>query len=40
MGFSVNLFGLPCHFDFAKRWDLDQTFSKSFETTFWIGIRD
>jgi hypothetical protein len=39
MGFSVNLFGLPCHFDFAKRWDLDQTFSKSFETTFWIGIR-
>jgi hypothetical protein len=39
MGFSANLFGLPCHFDFAKRWDLDQTFSKSFETTFWIGIR-
>ena len=39
MGFSVNLFGLPCHFDFAKRWDFKQTLSDSLESTFWIGIR-
>jgi hypothetical protein len=39
MGFSANIFGLPCHFDFAKQWDLKQTISKGTETTFWIGIR-
>ncbi len=38
-GFSVNLFGLPMHWDFAKRWDLDQAIDKGFVTTFWIGFR-
>jgi Tol biopolymer transport system component len=39
MGFSANIFGLPCHFDFAKRWNFDETLSDSLESTFWIGIR-
>jgi hypothetical protein len=39
MGFSANIFGLPCHFDFAKRWNFEETLSDSLESTFWIGIR-
>ena len=37
-GFSVELFGLPLHWDFAKRWDFDQTYGDTY-TTFWIGFR-
>jgi hypothetical protein len=38
MGFSVDIFGLPLHWDFAKRWDLKHTQS-GLQTTFWIGFR-
>lgn len=38
-GLSLNLFGLPAHWDFAKRWDLKQTLDKGYRTTFWIGYR-
>jgi len=35
-GFSVNLLGLPFHFDWIKRWDFKETQSGT-ETNFWIG---
>ncbi len=38
-GFSVELFGLPVHWDFAKRWDFKQTLDRGFNTSFWIGFR-
>jgi Tol biopolymer transport system component len=38
-GFSVNLFGLPMHWDFAKRWNFDATYDNGFVTTFWMGFR-
>ncbi|MDW7967915.1 MAG: hypothetical protein RMI39_07320 [Thermoanaerobaculum sp.] len=38
-GFSVELFGLPVHWDFSKRWDFKRTLSKGFNTSFWIGFR-
>lgn len=38
-GFSVELFGLPVHWDFAKRWDFKKTLDKGFNTSFWIGFR-
>ena len=38
VGFSVNLFGLPLHWDFAKRWDFKETEDETY-TTFWIGFR-
>lgn len=38
-GFSVELFGLPVHWDFAKRWDFKKTINKGFNTSFWIGFR-
>ncbi|MGQ9494936.1 MAG: hypothetical protein ACUVRY_01555 [Thermoanaerobaculaceae bacterium] len=38
-GFSVDLFGLPMHWDFAKRWDFKKTLDKGFKTSFWIGFR-
>lgn len=37
-GFSVNLFGLPFHWDFAKRTNFEDSES-SFETSWWIGTR-
>jgi hypothetical protein len=37
-GITVRLFGLDVNWDFAKRWDFDQTLS-SFETSFWVGRR-
>ncbi len=37
-GFTVNLFGLTLNWDFAKRWDLQDSIG-SFETNFWIGTR-
>lgn len=37
-GFTVNLFGLPLNWDFAKLTDLENS-ADSFETSFWIGIR-
>ncbi|MDA8015837.1 MAG: BamA/TamA family outer membrane protein [Thermoanaerobaculia bacterium] len=38
-GLSVNLFGLPLHWDFAKLTDLEEDVTDSFETQFWIGFR-
>jgi len=38
LGFSLNFFGLPMHWDFAKRWDFKETDPETF-TAFWIGFR-
>lgn len=38
-GISLNLFGLPAHWDFAKRWDFKDSFDKGYRTEFWIGVR-
>ena len=38
IGFSVNVFGLPMHWDFSKRWDFEDTLG-TLETDFWVGIR-
>jgi len=38
-GISVDLFGLPAHWDFAKRWDFKHTQDTGFNTEFWIGYR-
>ncbi|MFI5165483.1 MAG: BamA/TamA family outer membrane protein [Thermoanaerobaculales bacterium] len=38
-GVSLNLFGLPAHWDFAKRWDFKHTLDTGFNTAFWIGYR-
>ena len=37
-GFSINLFGLPFHFDFAQTTDFEDS-SGSFDSSFWIGRR-
>ncbi|HLE82784.1 MAG TPA: hypothetical protein VJG13_00475, partial [Thermoanaerobaculia bacterium] len=36
LGVSAEIFGLPVHWTFSKRWDLKDTFS-DFDTSFWIG---
>ena len=38
VGFSANIFGLPMHWDFAKRWDFKETQEDTY-TAFWIGFR-
>jgi outer membrane protein assembly factor BamA len=38
-GISLNLLGLPVHWDFAKLTDLEQDITEGFETEFWIGVR-
>ncbi len=38
-GFSVELFGLPVHWDFAKRWDFKRSLDRGYNTSFWIGFR-
>lgn len=38
-GFSLWLFGIPVHWDFAKRWDFKETLDTAWETSFWIGFR-
>jgi len=38
-GFSMWLFGVPVHWDFAKRWDFKKTLDASWESSFWIGFR-
>jgi hypothetical protein len=38
IGFSVDIFGLPLHWDFARRWDF-RTSLPGTQTTFWIGFR-
>jgi len=38
-GLSAELLGLPVNWDFSKQWDLKDTTSSGFETTFWIGSR-
>jgi hypothetical protein len=37
-GISLRLLGLPVHWEFAKRWDFEETLS-DYETDFWIGFR-
>ncbi|MGE5236409.1 MAG: hypothetical protein ACM3O7_08685 [Acidobacteriota bacterium] len=37
-GLSVNLFGLPVHWDWAKQWDFKETLG-GYQTSFWIGFR-
>ena len=37
-GFSIDLFGVPLHFDWAKQWDFKTTFG-GFASSFWIGYR-
>jgi outer membrane protein assembly factor BamA len=37
-GVSAVIFGLPLNWDFAKLWDLKQTYT-GFQTSFWIGTR-
>jgi hypothetical protein len=37
-GISANIAGLSVNWDFAKRWDLKDSFG-SFETQFWVGTR-
>jgi outer membrane protein assembly factor BamA len=38
-GISANLFGLPMHWDFAKRWDFKHTTDAGYRTSFWVGYR-
>jgi Tol biopolymer transport system component len=38
-GISLDIFGLPAHWDFAKRWDFKHTIDRGFNTAFWIGYR-
>jgi outer membrane protein assembly factor BamA len=38
-GFTLNIFGLPAHWDFARRWDFKDTLDKGYRTYFWIGFR-
>ncbi|HNX49076.1 MAG TPA: BamA/TamA family outer membrane protein [Thermoanaerobaculaceae bacterium] len=38
-GLSLDLFGLPAHWDFAKRWDFKDSIDKGYRTEFWIGMR-
>lgn len=38
-GFSMWLFGVPIHWDFAKRWDFEETLDAKWESSFWIGFR-
>lgn len=37
-GFTINILGLDCHWDFARKWDLKDAESGT-ETSFWIGRR-
>ena len=38
-GITVRMFGLDVNWDFAKRWDFENTLSSGYETSFWIGQR-
>lgn len=38
-GISAEILGLPFNWNFSKQWDLKQTLSDGFETSFWIGPR-
>jgi hypothetical protein len=37
-GLTINVLGLPMHWDFVKRWDFKETIGP-METEFWIGLR-
>ncbi len=37
-GFSVNLLGIPMHWDFSKRWDFKDTIGDR-QVDFWLGYR-
>jgi Tol biopolymer transport system component len=38
-GLTARIFGLDWNFDYAKRWDFDQTIDDGFRSSFWIGRR-
>ncbi|MDX1631765.1 MAG: BamA/TamA family outer membrane protein [Thermoanaerobaculia bacterium] len=38
-GVTVGMGGFDIHFDFAKRWNFEETLDDGFETTFWVGSR-
>jgi DNA-binding beta-propeller fold protein YncE len=38
-GVSAVLLGLPVNWEFSKQWDLKDTISDGFQTSFWIGSR-
>ncbi len=38
-GITARIFGLDWNFDYAKRWDFDQTLDAGFNSSFWIGRR-
>jgi len=37
-GFSLDLFGLPMNWDFAKQWNFKHTYTGSM-TSFWVGFQ-
>ncbi len=37
-GFSLDIFGLPMHWDFSKLWDFKDTYG-GWRSDFWIGYR-
>jgi hypothetical protein len=37
-GFSLNLLGLPLHWDFSRQWDFRRTLS-GVKTSFYIGAE-
>ncbi len=38
-GITARLFGLDWNFDYAKRWDFEDTLDDGFRSSFWIGRR-
>jgi hypothetical protein len=38
-GITARIFGLDWNFDYAKRWDFDQTLDDGFRSSLWIGRR-
>lgn len=38
-GFTFRLFGLQLNWDFAKRWNFQNTLDEGYRTSFWIGSR-
>jgi hypothetical protein len=38
-GLTINFGGLDLNWDFAKRWDLNESLEDGFETSFWIGTQ-
>ena len=38
-GISFRFFGLQLNWDFAKRWNFENTLDDGYRTSFWIGSR-